>query len=325
VATIIEVDPHDDALLRDFWQVEQAAHRADRTQPTLRTYEALASSLRDPSPFHGRLLLGAVSGDRLVGSAELGFSLQDNTHLGEIEVDVHPDHRRAGVGTALHEAGLARLRDRGRTTVIGEAYESVDGSGSAVPFAEALGYRSAHREEHLVLDLPSPALDLPSAHPDYDVVGWVGRCPDDRVEAYAAMLTQMRADVPAGELDLEAVAWDVDRVRLQEQRLDQAYHQVVAAAVRRADRAMAGYSLQYLPRGEVVVLQDDTLVMPEHRGHGLGLLLKQANLERLAREFPERRLIHTWTDPGNTAMRRTNERVGFRVVEVMHEMQRRLT
>ena len=34
-------------------------------------------------------------------------------------------------------------------------------------------------------------------------------------------------------------------------------------------------------------------------------------------------VIHTWTDPENLAMYRTNTALGFRVVERMHEMQRR--
>ncbi|MCQ8780529.1 GNAT family N-acetyltransferase, partial [Escherichia coli] len=69
-------------------------------------------------------------------------------------------------------------------------------------------------------------------------------------------------------------------------------------------------------------LQDDTLVMPEHRGHGLGLALKTATMAVLRREHPDRTVLHTWTDPDNVAMQRTNERFGFRRVGRMHEVQR---
>ena len=84
-----------------------------------------------------------------------------------------------------------------------------------------------------------------------------------------------------------------------------------------------GYSQLYLPHGEDYVIQDDTLVMPDHRGHRLGTALKLATLELLLRDHPERSRIHTWTDPENLAMYRTNTALGFRVVERMHEMQRR--
>ena len=100
------------------------------------------------------------------------------------------------------------------------------------------------------------------------------------------------------------------------------YHQVVAAARRTSDGQLAGYSVLYLPRDDREVLQDDTLVMPAHRGHGLGLQLKLATLEVVTRQHPDRRALHTWTDPGNTAMWRTNAVFGYVPVEVLHEMQR---
>ena len=80
----------------------------------------------------------------------------------------------------------------------------------------------------------------------------------------------------------------------------------------------------YLPHGEPHALQDDTLVMPDHRGHRLGLRLKAATLALITAEHPERVAIHTWTDPENTAMYRTNERFGFRPVERLLEMQQKL-
>ena len=79
----------------------------------------------------------------------------------------------------------------------------------------------------------------------------------------------------------------------------------------------------YLPHGEDHVLQDDTLVMPAHRGHRLGTLLKLATLTIVQRDHPDRRTVHTWTEPGNAAMYRTNVEFGYVAVERMHEMQRK--
>ena len=63
-------------------------------------------------------------------------------------------------------------------------------------------------------------------------------------------------------------------------------------------------------------------MMPEHRGHRLGLLLKLTTLDIL-RRIPERTSLHTWTAPDNHAMLRTNIAFGYQPVEQMHEMQRR--
>ena len=84
-----------------------------------------------------------------------------------------------------------------------------------------------------------------------------------------------------------------------------------------------GYTLAYLVHGADYVVQDDTLVMPDHRGRGLGMALKVAVLELLAAEHPERRVIHTWNAVENTFMQRINRDLGFRPVERELEMQRK--
>lgn len=328
VPRIIEVDPHDDESLRAFWETEQAAIRADRAHPVVRTWDALHSSVRDPSPYHRRVLLAAVEDGRVVGGADVGRPLQENTHLGELEISVAPGWRRRVVGTALHVDALSRLRADGRTTVIGEAYESTGDPTGALPFARALGFESVHVEDHLVLPLPAPGERVDALRASlsgdgvYEVVSWGSRCPDEYVAAYCAMLTQMNADVPRGEVDAKPVVVDEPRIRTSEERLARSYHQLIAAARRRADGVFAGYSEVLLPHGEPEVVQLDTLVMPAHRGHRLGLSLKLTNLDAIRRDHPDRTTIHTWTAPDNAAMRRTNDRFGFTVAERMHEMQR---
>ena len=191
-------------------------------------------------------------------------------------------------------------------------------------FALALGYAGVHHEEHLVLPLPvdPTALPRPAADTAYDIVTWRDRCPDEHVAAFCRMRNQMERDVPVGEIAYEPPVIDEARLRSSEERTGRAYRRVVAAARRREDGEMAGYSVLFLAHDDHEVLQDDTLVMPEHRGHRLGLRLKLATLEILRRDHPDRRRLHTWTDPDNRAMYRTNEAFGYRPVEVLHEMQR---
>src|SRR3546814_18633173 len=78
-----------------------------------------------------------------------------------------------------------------------------------------------------------------------------------------------------------------------------------------------------LPRGGGLAMQDDTLVMPEHRGRRLGTRLKLATLQVLTRNHPERRALHTWTEPENHAMYRTNTDFGYVARERMYEVQRK--
>ncbi|MDQ1544932.1 MAG: hypothetical protein QOK08_2570, partial [Actinomycetota bacterium] len=59
------------------------------------------------------------------------------------------------------------------------------------------------------------------------------------------------------------------------------------------------------------VAQEDTLVLPEHRGHRLGTLLKLANLDHLQRERPGHPSIITFNAEENRHMLNVNEAVGF--------------
>ncbi len=324
---IAELDVRDDAALREFYDVECTAHGVDRPHAVLRTFPQLVQMAQRPSPYYRRIMLAVRESGRIIGTADVGLALQDNLHLAQLEVRVLPEARRRGIGTALHAEVLRHGREHGRTTFLGEAFEPASREPSpSLLFASAVGYEEVHREDHHLLELPLPDRllgSLPAGAPGYDIVTWRDRAPDDLVESYAAMLTQMAVDAPSGGVDHEPVTIDVARVREGEKRTARAYLDIVAAARRTADGVLGGYTLVHLAHGADYVVQDDTLVMPDHRGHGLGLALKAAVLRNLASEHPERRVIHTWNAVDNAPMQRINRTLGFHPVEWEVEMQRK--
>ena len=323
---VTTIDVHDDEQLAAWHAVESAA-LAERPFALQRSAAALAASVRVPSRYRRVHLLTARVAGEMVGVADLRMGTRDNLHLAGLEINVHPDHRRQGVGTALWEAADALRLAEGRTTVAGEAHGPLGraGPGAAVTFARSLGFTSVHTEEHLAVRLPVDPITadlLTRDVPGYEVLTWTGRCPDEHRAAYLTMRNQMNADVPTGELAVIPVVLDEERLADSEERLARSYVTIVAAALRVADGAMGGYSVVFLDRSDDAALQDDTLVMPEHRGLGLGMQLKQATRAVVEAEHPGRRVLHTWTAPGNAAMYRTNIAFGYAPVELMHEMQR---
>jgi GNAT superfamily N-acetyltransferase len=317
-----QINPLNEPLLRRFWEVEQAAQRADRAYPVLRDWAALQVVAREPSPRTRHTFVVAWVDGHPVATMDLLVFTQENPHLLELDINVLPEFRRRGIGRALHEEAL-RLAD-GRTTFLGEANEPIDGEAAARPFAEALGYSSVHVEHQLILDLPAAPPPPPAADADDGWVmrTWVDTCPVELRAGFVRLRNQMEQDVPRGEIDAAPEVYTAERLAAEEVRMTKAFTTVTAVAEK--DGELGGYSKVVLPHGGDFAWQDDTLVMPDHRGHRLGLRLKTATLALIAAEHPERTVIHTWTDPDNTAMYRTNERFGFRPVEKLLEMQRKL-
>ena len=64
-----------------------------------------------------------------------------------------------------------------------------------------------------------------------------------------------------------------------------------------------------------IVFQWGTLVLPEHRGHRLGMAVKVADLDELARVAPGRQSVQTMNDEQNPWMVRINHDLGFRIIE----------
>ena len=67
-----------------------------------------------------------------------------------------------------------------------------------------------------------------------------------------------------------------------------------------------------------------TMVLPEHRGHRLGLAIKLATHRALLRAFPECEVIRTGNADVNEHMNAVNELMGYRLVEDIVELQKRL-
>lgn len=311
---IEELDPTDAAARTAWHDVMERSVRADRPHALTTTPAAFEVTATSPSSYYARTWLRAVVDGEVVGVAELELPLSENTEVAWGEVQVLPGHRRRGVGRCLWEDLVERARQAGRTRIGGEVSVDVDVAGPAYEFARAMGAVERHREDHLLADLPVPGTQV---DPAYEVVLWRGRCPAEHRAAYLAMRNQMNADVPTGDLDLEPQVLDDTRLAASEDRLTRAYDVRVAAARRRSDGVFGGYSLLFVPHGTDHGWQDDTLVMPEHRGHRLGAALKAANYADLPAGV---RRVHTWTAPDNAAMHRTNTTLGFRVVERMYEM-----
>lgn len=282
----------------------------------------------------------ARDGSEIVANARLSIPLRDNLQAAFVQIEVAPPHRRRGIATLLLSFVEQEMARRGRTIIMAWSDARAGGEppsdarlvpptgagffpaaeASAV-FARRSGFElvQVDRQSVLTLDDVEDALRLEHAariigSPDYDIVEWVDRCPDDLLEDYALLRRRMSTDPPLGGFAQEEEAWDADRIRREEQRtLAGGTSSLVCAVRHRTNGQLVGHTiLERSVARPAVVYQEDTLVLGEHRGHRLGTWLKAANLRRARDEWHTAERIYTWNAEENTFMLDVNVALGFR-------------
>ncbi|MFF3885857.1 GNAT family N-acetyltransferase [Streptomyces sp. NPDC001914] len=274
--------------------------------------------LTDPesSPSSRRLAWLASDAEGVpVGSAFLwlpGKKGQD--HRAELEISVHPAERRAGVGGALLTAALTAARGDGRRPLVARVTAGSPGE----PFLAAHGFRRVLALTFARLALPELDLEAVTAiaerpHPGYALTSWEGVVPAELAHTFAASRRAMD-DMPMEDSDHGIDVWDVERVvAVAEAVLERGDALHTVAVVDRSDGSVAGFTELVVPgdgRGDAQ--HYGTGVLPEHRGHGLGLWMKAESVRRARLRYPELAGLLTDTADSNAHMIGINDALGYR-------------
>jgi GNAT superfamily N-acetyltransferase len=199
-----------------------------------------------------------------------------------------------------------------------------DGPAPAEDMLREVGARPVLREVRRLLDLTqAPPAPPPPPPAGYRLVQWVDRVPDELVDDMAHLMHRMSTDAPLGDMDWEPELWDAARYRAREDEATAQGRARIATLVvsEEAGRAV-GFTEVGVSRFEPgTAYQWETIVEREHRGHGLGLVLKAHNHRLLAERSPQSRWLNTWNAESNTHMIAINEQLGFRPVEYWTEWQ----
>jgi GNAT superfamily N-acetyltransferase len=332
---VAEIAQGDEAALHEYWSVSAAARTLDAPLIPMEPFDELLAERSDErSVLRHRWI--ARAGDRPVGIALLELPTLDNVEAAHITLEVHPDHRRRGVGRELLSIASAQLRAAGRTNVIAFVAERLDvATTPGVAFAEAVGAKRALDEICRSLELADVTdAQLAAAEDDaathaagYELVSWVGACPDVLIEDFARLTGRMTTDAPKGDLDLEPETWDPERVRESEERNVRLRRRWVTTAARhQASGDLVAYTdMGWSEHIAGTAFQWMTIVDPQHRGRHLGLLIKAANLRLLRRELPSAERVITWNAESNEHMIAINERLGFQPQLRFSQWQLRLS
>jgi len=329
---ISKVDPHDEALLRVFWEVGRAADNASRPYDFYPSWEAASQLLGQERDDSETVLLGAFEDGELRGTAQVEHSLHDNLHAAHVTYYVHPAWQRQGIGRALAEASYDVARERGRRTLVTDVYSPMAELSAGMLFARAMGFEQALVDAMKVVDLPETEHlwdELESRarprHRDYRIVTWQDRVPQEHLVGFCRLNELFFDEAPMGDLEVEPERWDEARVRERDSRNARTGRRVVAAGALAPDGALVGLTeIAYNEHVPSRAFQSGTLVDPEHRGHALGLAIKLANHRQLRAAYPGCTILMTGNADVNAAMNAVNEQLGYRGVERCFSMQRSL-
>ena len=301
------------------------AHESPWAHPsTLVQMERMYRHGWDGEPFVP--FLGVEAGTP-VAVAAYSVSDYDNPHLAWTDLEVHPDHRRRGHGTAMLEMLRDTVLGLGRSSLAGAAWE-LDGTAA---FATHHGFTARAVEvnrRQLIAEVDWDEVERLRAEAwraaaDYELVRYPGRTPDAELPALAE-LTAAINDAPTDDLDIEDEVFSPERIRAYETAQlasGAGFHRLVAR--HRTSGQLAGQSVVVVePDRPHLAEQHDTSVVRAHRGHRLGLLLKAEMLGWLRETRPEVASIDTWNAASNSHMIAVNEALGYRVVHQAVNYQR---
>jgi GNAT superfamily N-acetyltransferase len=314
------------------------AHEAHVMGPAARYTDPVEALpfFQDQAHMRHRIFAGRLDGE-IVAHALLRWFTEPGARIAWAFGEVLPNARRRGVGTALFDHVESVVHSLGRPVIQSFAMHEAIAGGDRLPSPTGFGslplhdpgvrfllrrtYELSQIQRMSLMPLPVPPAHLDAllreavavASDAYDTVTWVGPTAEHWLADLAVLISRMDTDAPRGTLVTEPEEWDAERVRTHEARNERSGRlSLTAAAVRRATGNLAGFTQLSVPTDRTQpVRQQSTLVLREHRGHRLGLLMKLANIRQLQEYSPESPSIVAGNAEDNRHMLSVNETIGF--------------
>ena len=288
-----------------------------------------------PDSYATRYYWVVVQDGRIVGRVNVEIPLEAGSRSAFWQVELLREVHGRGIGSRAYELVERTAREHGRTVLQSWAQHREAGGERLVPptgfgsipaddpatrFFRKHGYTLEQIERNSVLDLTGSFERIDSllakareAAAGYRVVSWFAPTPPELVESYAWVKSRMSTDAPTAGMEFDEETWDAGRVALHDERATaggRVLH-VVAAQHLDSGRLVAFSELAIGVDRTRATHQEDTLVLKEHRGHQLGMLVKCENLVAWRRFAPESPRVITYNAEENRPMLDINEAIGF--------------
>lgn len=257
----------------------------------------------------------AYDGSRPIGRAQLAMDNTANVDAIEVDLDVHPEFRRQGVGTSLIREAMAVARIRGRTNAVAWGVQSDPASA----FWAARGFGEAYVERSSLLQIAAVDWPLmqhwvdaaqPARDAGYRLTFWPA-LPDDGIDDVIALAVGM-ADAPLDDLAIDHATPSATSLQEWTRRWSDHGSERWSMIIHAPDGRPAAITgvLIHATRPHIA-WQRSTTTLAEHRNRGLGRWVKAAMMQRLHQELPELEMIDTENAESNRPMLNLNEEMGY--------------
>lgn len=251
-----------------------------------------------------------------VGILVAGVTVEGgNAGHAQMQVDVVPDAAAGQIQLALIRAALPWFDARGARTL---AWWPDDDTSRSAASQAGMTFRQQERCSRLrVGELDDALLDAwveaaEARGAGYRIEVWTGPCPEGLVDAYAAAYSAMN-DAPLDGFDWTPEPYTPAIIRRQEEVAVARGATIHAALVIAPDGSGAGMTrIDVHPERPQLAHQEDTAVVPAHRGRRIGRWLKAANLRAVRQRVPEVQAVETFNAESNPWMLDINVAMGFR-------------
>ena len=254
------VDLDDDAQCAAVYAAVLASRTHERPWDDSDGYEQTVAEWRYDDPAERTEKWAVEENGDVVGVTTLWMSQHDNTDKIWAELDVHPERRGRGAGTALVEALERRAREVGRHEILVELYLP-DGDSDAPSyerFAAAHDYLPESTDRVRILDLPVPDEVLGPLEANarerwadaYRLETYTDGLPEELVAGYCRVSNLLNVDAPTGAVDFEAETLTPERYQgyLDLERR-QGRRRLTTVAIEKATGEVVAYTDLVLPSG----------------------------------------------------------------------------
>lgn len=274
-----------------------------------------------------------AAGD-VVAMTKMYLPQAENRDQVMVEMYVDPARRGQGIGGRFLDHLVPHIRETGRPVVVGWPVlppDEDDAPGARLCTRLGLTLRSVAAIRACPLPIPDEVAaglqsEVDGKLGDYRIELWTGRIPDEHVEAFCALHRQLDADDPREDYEDELSDFTPERLRIAEERMFASGKARLLAVAFAPEGAIVGMSevVYSTVPGTSLGHQEDTVVMPGHRGHRLGLGLKLATHRRAREVAPHLDVLVTYNSHINDQMIGINERLGYRLIAREGAFQGRL-